>query len=190
MHERDKRFRPRGTVTREKVTFEDVLELIELGQPPTVSWTTAGFDAEGTFPAGAVVGVYGGPGDGIVRRRVTLHMAASRQVDPSRPRRPQERRRFEIRGPGVRRQGVLRRGQERTETFDLCVRRLSVRGFRLRATGAGVTGPEAEFEGVPIGVKVVSIDVADVRRPCPLRRSARPSRGDGRKVSAHALPAP
>ena len=167
MHVEDRRFRPRGPVTRATVTDEDVLELIELERTPDVSWTGDGFGLAGTFPDGARIRVYGGPGKGTVRRRVTLHMAASTEVDPARPRGTQERRRFEIRAPGVRRQGVLRPGEERVEAFVLCVPRLSNETIRLRATGSGFFGAvPPDIEGLPIGVKVASIDVADSPRPC------------------------
>jgi hypothetical protein len=154
-------------VARATVTDEDVLELIELERTPDASWTAEGFGLAGTFPDGAAMRVYGGPGQGSVRRRVTLHMAASTEIDPALPRRPQERRRFEIRGPGVRRQGVLRPGEERVETLALCVPRRSSRTIRLRATGSGFQGAvPPDIEGLPIGVKVAAIDVADDSRPC------------------------
>jgi hypothetical protein len=153
-------------VTREKVTVEDVLELIELEQPPSASWTAAGFGRLGVFPDGAEMRVYGGPGDGVKRRRVTLRIAADPEIDPSLPRGPQARRRFEISGAGVRRERVLGLGEERVETFDICVPRGSSRLMRLRGTGAGVSGPDSAIEGVPIGLKVASIDVADAATPC------------------------
>jgi len=190
MHARDRRFRPRGRVTREKVTFEDVLELIELEQPPAASWTADGFGHDGTFHDGASIRVYGGPGQGVVRRRVTLRIAASAEVDPALPRASQERRRFEIRGAGVRRQGVLRLGEERAEALDVCVPRRSSGTIRLRGTGAGFHGAGPGIEGLPIGVKVASIEVADAPRPCPVRRAAQSSRGDGRRASARVLAAP
>jgi len=154
-----------------------VLELIELERTPDVSWTAEGFGLAGTFPDGAGIRVYGGPGQGSVRRRVTLHMAASTEVDPALPRRPQERRLFEIRGPGVRRQGVLRPGEERVEAIALCVPRHSSKTIRLRATGSGFYGAvPPDIEGLPIGVKVASIEVVDVR---PTTRS---SPGDGHRA--------
>jgi hypothetical protein len=167
MHVEDRRFRPRGRVTRATVTDEDVLELIELERTPDVAWTAEGFGLAGTFPDGAQIRVYGGPGQGMVRRRIALRIAASREVDPALPRRPQERRRFAIRGPGVQRQGVLRLGEERTESFALCVPRRSNVTIRLRATGSGFYGADPpDIEGLPIGVKVASIGVADDPRPC------------------------
>lgn len=143
MHEQDRRFRPRGSATRERVSAEDVLELIELEQPTTVSWTTGGLGEDGAFPDGAELRVYGGPGQGSVRRRVTLRIAAS------------ERARLQLRGAGVRRAGVLPSGEERAETLDVCVPRGSSRTIRLRAAGAGV--------------RVASIEVADTPRPCVVR---------------------
>ncbi len=169
MHEQDRRFRPRGRATSERVSGEDVLDLIELEQPTTVSWTADGFGHDGAFPDGARIRVYGGPGQGAVRRRVTLRIAASAEVDPALPRRPQERRRFEIRGAGVRRAGVLRLGEERAEALDVCVPRRSRATIRLRATGAGVSSAASGIEGLPIGVKVASIEVADTPRPCVVR---------------------
>ena len=167
MHEQDRRFRPRGPVTRERVSDEDVLDLIELQQPDVVvSWTTEGLGPDGTFPDGARIRVYGGPGHRVVRRRVTLHLAASSEVDPALPRGPQERRRFEVRGPGVRRHGVLRPGEERTETFVICVPRGSRRTVQLHATGAGTSSGPPGTEDVPIGVKVASIEAVDAPRPC------------------------
>ena len=166
MHAEDLRLRPRGRVTREKVTFEDVLELIKLDQPPSAAWTAHGFGRLGVFPDGAAIRVYGGPGHGVVRRRVTLRIAADPEIDPSLPRGPQARRRFEVRGAGVRRERVLGLGEERVVTLDVCVPQGSSRLMRLRGTGAGVSGPAAAIEGVPIGVKVASIDVADAAPPC------------------------
>lgn len=190
MHAEDRRFRPRGSVTREQVTFEDVLELIELEQPPFASWTADGFGQRGTFPEGAVIRVYGGLGYGLARRRVTLRIASSEEIDPSLPRRPQVRRRFEIRGAGVRREGVLGLGEERVEKLDVCVSRGSSELLRLRGTGAGLSGPASAIEGLPIGVKVASIEVADAAPPCQVRRAARASRGDDRTASGRARAAP
>ena len=85
MHAEDRRFRPRGRVTRESVTYEDVLELIELEEPATAAWTADGFGHDGTFHDGARIRVYGGPGHGAVRQRVTLRIAASEEVDPRAP---------------------------------------------------------------------------------------------------------
>jgi hypothetical protein len=177
MHEQDRRLRPRGRVTREKVTFEDVFELIEVEQPPTALWAAEGFGLDSTFHDGARIWVYGGPGQGAVRQRVTLLMAASEEVDPRLPRARQERRRYAIRGDGVNRRGVLGRGEQRAETFDVCVPRGSNTQFRLRGTGEGFYGaiPEQDIEGLPIGVRVASIDV----KPAP-----RSSRGDGRTACA------
>jgi hypothetical protein len=178
IHEQDRRFRPGGRVTRVSVTEEDNLELIELAQPAAAVWSGDGFGHDATFHDGARIRVYGGPGQGAVRRRVTLVMAASAEVDPARPRAAQERRRFEIRGAGVRREGVLRLGEERAETFELCVPRGSGRTIELRGTGAGFYGAvPPDIEGLPIGVKVASIEV---------RPEARPSRGAGRTACARA----
>ncbi len=171
MHAEDRRFRPRGEVTRESVTYEDVLELIELEQPPTALWATEGFGHDSTFHDGALVRIYGGPGDGSVRQRVTLRMTASQEIDPKLPRALQERRRYEIRGPGLHRQGVLGRGEERLETFDVCVPRGASRAFFLNATGEGFYGAAPGIEGLPIGVEVDSIEV---------RQASRSSRGGGR----------
>ena len=189
MHEQDRRFRPRGRVTRESVSGEDVLELIELEQPHAVAFVSDGFGHDGTFHDGARIRVFGGPGQGAVRQRVTLRIAASAEVDPALPRAPQERRRFEIRGAGVHRRGVLGLGEERSETLDLCVPRGSNRTFRLRGTGAGFYGTTLEGEELPIGVEVASIEVADTRRRCAVRRAVRANRGDGRTASASAAAA-
>jgi hypothetical protein len=190
MHGEDRRFRPRGSVTRERVTFEDDLELIELEQPAAAAWAAYGFGPDGTFHDGAWIRLYGGLGQGAVRQRVTLRVAASQEVDPALPRAPQERRRFAIRGAGVRRQGVLRLGEERAETLDVCVRRGSGMTLRLRGTGAGFHGAAPGIEGLPIGVKVASIEVADAPRPCSVSRAARSSRGGGRTASARGPAAP
>lgn len=189
MHARDLRIRPRGRVTRVTMSLEEDLELIELDRPATAAWATLGFGHEGTFPEGALIGVYGGPGQGAVRRVVRLRMAASSDVDPALPRAPQERRRYVIRGPGVRRQGVLSLGEERSETLEVCVPRGSSRRLSLRGTGAGHLGATPDTEGLPIGVKVLSIEVADGPR-CAVRRPARSSRDDGRTTSARAQAPP
>ena len=181
MHAQDRRFRPRGRVTRESVTPEDAFDLIELEQPAAVAWTADGFGHAGTFHDGARIRVYGDPGDGRASQQVTLRIAASRELDPALPRPPQERRRFEIRGAGVHRQGILSPGEERAETFNVCVPPRSSRTLRLRGTGEGFHGAAPDVEGLPIGVQVASIEVT---------RAARPSRGACRTASSHARAAP
>jgi hypothetical protein len=58
-------------------------------------------------------------------------------------------------------------GEKRVEMFALCVPRPSTKTIRLRATGSGFYGAvPPDIEGLPIGVKVASIEVADDPRPC------------------------
>jgi hypothetical protein len=183
MHEKDLRFRPRGEVTREMVTFEDEFELIELERPFFALWSAVGFAPGGTFHDGALISIYGGPGQGIARKRVTLRLAASEEVDPALSRASQEPRHYQIRGPGVRRQGSLGPGDVGAETFDVCVPHAASTAVFLDATGDGFYGadPEMDIEGIEIGVKVESIEV---------RPAARASRDGGRTGCAPAPAAP
>jgi hypothetical protein len=183
MHAKDLRLRPRGEVTREMVTFEDEFELIELERPFFALWSAVGFGQSGVFHDGALISIYGGPGQGTIRQRVTLRLAASEEIDPALPRASQERRYYQIRGSGVRRQGVLGPGEEGAETFDICIPHAQRRLVWLDATGDGFHGadPKKDIEGIEIGVKVESIEV---------RRAARPSRDGGRTGCARAPAAP
>ncbi len=166
MHEQDRRFRPLGhTVSRHPVAEGD-LELIDVEQPPTAAWTGKGFEYHGAFPSGAKIRFYGGSQPEPVRRRITFRLAASRQVDPALPRGPQQRRRFELRGPGIRRQGVLKRGEQQAETVEICIPGSATRTFRITGTGNGYYGAAPGIKGLPIGVKVSSIDVRTESRAC------------------------
>lgn len=164
MHQKDRRFRPAGHVVAKNKRPE--LELLELQHPATAVWTADGFDHGGTFPTGAEIRLYGGGGRGQVRRRITFRIAASVQIDPALPPGPQERRRFDLRGPGVRRQGVLRPGEKRRETVEICIPRGGSTTFTITGTGAGRHGAAPGIEGLPIGVKVGSIRVETLSRAC------------------------
>lgn len=163
MHREDLRFRPVGRVlaqTRE-------LELVDLERPHTAGWASRGLGFQGVLWKGsATVRLYGGPGRGRVGRRVTFSVASSRELDPAVPRREQLRRRFELRGAGVRREGVLRPGEQRTEVLELCIPRGSATTIRLTGTAAGWHGREPGHPGLPIGVKVPAIEVVTAPGSC------------------------
>ena len=163
MHREDLRFRPVGRV----VAGTPELEAIELEQPNVAGWTSRRFGFQGFLrERGASVRLYGGPGRGTVRRRVTVRLAASPEIDPSVPRAPQLRRRFDMRGPGLHRRGVLRPGGERSETFTVCIPTGSSTRIRLSGTGAGRYAAAPGIRGLPIGVKVASIEVVTVPGSC------------------------
>jgi hypothetical protein len=162
MHRKDRRFRPAGHV----VAARAGLELVELERPATAAWTSEDFSDKATFSGVAEILVYGGPGRGEVRRRIRFRIAASVEIDPALPPGPQERRRFDLRGPGVRRQGVLRPGEKRLQTVEICVPRGGSATVTITGTGAGHHGAAPGIEGVPIGLKVPSIEMETLSRPC------------------------
>jgi len=166
VHQQDRRFRPLGRTVARHMAAEGDLELIDLAQPPTAAWTATGFDYEGTFPVRARIRFYGGDGPGRVRRRVTFRIAASSELDPALPRAAQVRRRFDLRGPGVRREGVLRPGQRHNETVELCIRGGRPKTLTITGTDDGFYGAAPGIRGLPIGLKVSSIDVQALSRPC------------------------